>query len=108
MQKLLQNILIYYHLIYSLFKFNSTFTDNSLITDQLNNRRWLIDHENVYILNTDNNKPTTLVSLDDEGTEEVILKGNFSPLSIRSINHGKLVFHRASHREANIYQLQLE
>lgn len=91
----------------SLVKFDADFSNQSLITERLANRRWVVDNEQVYIVNANHDGPATLVKLNEDGTEEVVLSGGFNPSSVQSSNQGILVFHRVNRSEANIYQLQL-
>lgn len=91
----------------SLVKFNADFSNQSLITDRLENRHWIVDNEQVYIVEANHGGPVTLVKLKEDGTELVVLSGCFNPSSVQSSNQGILVFHRVNRSEANIYQLQL-
>lgn len=91
----------------SLVKFNADFSNPSLITGRLANRHWIVDNEQVYLVDANHDGPATLVELNEDGTEQVVLSSGFNPSSVQSSNQGIIVFHRVNRNEANIYQLQL-
>lgn len=78
------------------------------VSSRLNNRHWVVNSEQVYVVNTKPKQPNSLVKLLPDGSEHPILSGSFVPFSIQSLDQGVFVFHRNNRREANIYQLQLK
>lgn len=91
----------------SLFSYSADFAEQALLREQLGGRRWFIASNDIFLVNDYPDAPVTLVKLDSQGGEQVVLTGRFNPLSIRGSQNGTLVFQRMNSNEANIYQLQL-
>ncbi|OIQ46190.1 MAG: hypothetical protein BM565_12365, partial [Gammaproteobacteria bacterium MedPE] len=66
----------------SIVKFNADFSNPSLITERLANRHWIVDNEQVYLVDANHDGPATLVELNEDGTEQVVLSGGFNPASV--------------------------
>ena len=83
------------------------FSEKQLVSNQLKGRHWIVSAGKLYIVNQENDKPTSLVLLDKDGSELDVVSGTFNPNSLRATHQGGLIYHRMNRNEANIYQLQL-
>ncbi len=89
-------------------QFTRDFTNATVLTNRLNRRTWLFIDQQLYLVNRNNDRRATVVTLDENGVEREVFSGRFSPISVRSTPQGHFVYQVLSSNEANVYQLKLK